>query len=224
MSDDTAEYFIDRPSLSPVLATLYVAGMFHGRSRFIDVGCGKGIDCLSLSSIGYRSVYGVDDEPDFLDTARDRARQLGLSRRVKWHLGKLPQCLSRYRDGFFDVVIDTLTYTNVCAAGNPTGEENKEVAQEYSAQLRRITSESGVLVLSIRSDADYRFTRLDPSEEISVELLQYFNFNRCIFSHIPDVVESRSVIDSNALTHGGLLAGHVGVIITIGTPKKSVSS
>ena len=47
----------------------------------VDFGCGSGVDSVEMAQRGARKVIGIDIQEEFLSTARERAKQFGVSDR-----------------------------------------------------------------------------------------------------------------------------------------------
>lgn len=56
-------------------------------SRVLDLGCGKGAAALAIAAERGAQVLGVDGIDDFIEHARGRAEQLGLSSRCQFEVG-----------------------------------------------------------------------------------------------------------------------------------------
>src|SRR5262245_11074212 len=85
--------------------TLRLAGLAPGM-RVLDVGCGAGdVSFLAAKLIGATgSVLGVDQNPDTINLAKDRAKAAGLAN-VSFELGDITQL--KY-ESTFDAVIGRL--------------------------------------------------------------------------------------------------------------------
>src|SRR5262249_55824960 len=66
MAESFPIMYTGRPSASPVLAGLILAGVIRRSHAILDLGCGDGTDCFALAAWGARRVDGLEwDEEAF---------------------------------------------------------------------------------------------------------------------------------------------------------------
>ena len=129
-----------RPGLSPAIAALIARGDIEKDDVVLDVGCGKGTDCLLLARWGFRHIVGVDPDAGAIRIARSRATRLRLGRRVRFIVGdveNLPPDMARRS---VDIVLHTLVGNNL--------------ESEHNAHFKAIAAAmkpKGMLVMSIRT-------------------------------------------------------------------------
>jgi ribosomal protein L11 methyltransferase len=61
--------------------------------RVVDAGCGSGILALSASLLGFRDVYGFDNDPEAIRVSLENAQLNGLHNRVRFAAMGLPEGL-----------------------------------------------------------------------------------------------------------------------------------
>lgn len=108
---------------------------FTPSTHVLDVSSGKGVfACLYAKEFGSR-ITGLEFNPHFVDLARKRAQEEGVTDKVEFKVGdsrKLP-----FQDNEFDVVI------NECAVGLTAINAPQRVLDE----MARVTKPSGTLVI-----------------------------------------------------------------------------
>ena len=105
-------------------------------SRLLDLGCGTGLDAVSLASAGYR-VTAIDWSVEMVRRTKDRSIQTNLQDRVEvMHLGF--HQLDEFSSGYFDGLYSDLGPLN-CAAN----------IEELAASLARILKPDGRLIASV---------------------------------------------------------------------------
>ena len=103
LSDKRA--LIPRPETEQ-LVELILAQKIQPR-RILEIGVGSGVIALSLAAkFPEAAVEAVDISPDALDLARQNAEKLGLSERIRFHLGHLLNPV----EGEFDLIVANLPY------------------------------------------------------------------------------------------------------------------
>ena len=90
---------------SPELAVemLRPLGLHPAETRVLDLGCGKGAMAVTLAKEFGFSALGIDACDVFLDEARDKAEEQGVSRLCRFEQGDLRKYVGQDRD--FGVVI-----------------------------------------------------------------------------------------------------------------------
>lgn len=101
-----------KPSPSPLLAGLALAGVIGPGDRVLDVGCGTGTDALGLAAWGVRRVTGLDVSAKAIGIARRRAARAKRPR-PKFLVGDFADIPRIFRRGAFDVVLDTMCSNNL---------------------------------------------------------------------------------------------------------------
>lgn len=100
---------------------------FPHKGRVLDLGCGNGTVALQMAKKGYE-VYGIDVSKEAIDWALEIALKEGNE--VAFSVGSVVD-LSRYEDGFFDVVIDSNCLHCIL------GDDREKVLSEVSRVLKR---------------------------------------------------------------------------------------
>jgi SAM-dependent methyltransferase len=172
--------YFGRPSISPVIAGLFAAGLIKKRHAVLDAGCGTGTDCLTLASWGVRRVVGIDDENADLARAHERLVRLHRKRgiyaqRVEWHFASVTERHACFPNRTFDVVLDSLLFNNL----------SPRAGAAYLRQLARITKPGALLVMQYRSD-DPKYGRVSrrvmpqtfhryfsPGDLVTTDLVEY---------------------------------------------------
>jgi release factor glutamine methyltransferase len=96
---------IPRPETEQ-LVELILAEKLHPR-RILEIGVGSGVIALSLAAkFPEAAVEAVDISPDALELARLNAEKIGLSERIRFHLGHLMSPV----EGEFDLIVANLPY------------------------------------------------------------------------------------------------------------------
>ena len=129
-----------RPGLSPAIAALIARGDIAKDDVILDVGCGKGTDCLLLARWGFKRVVGVDPDAGAIRIARSRATRLRLGRRVRFIAGDVEDLPPDLAHKGVDVVLHTLVGNNL---------ESEHHA--HFAAIARALRPKGMLVMSIRT-------------------------------------------------------------------------
>ena len=82
-------------------------------SCILDVGCGPGsITCDFAALVPHGHVVGVDIDPAVVDSARQRARRMGLNN-IEFRVGDIVEGLTDFQDGKFDTVFCHQLLTHV---------------------------------------------------------------------------------------------------------------
>lgn len=110
--DDPALAWIGRPSVSHELAHLVAEGSLARTHRILEVGCGRGLDLVTLASWGFRKLHGLDYNRAELRVAKARERRALGKRVVQWEAGTLA-ALERYPEARFDLVYDVFLLSNL---------------------------------------------------------------------------------------------------------------
>lgn len=117
-------------------------------SAALDVGCGTARNSLHLAALGVQ-VTGFDASREALRLARERFEQApsGLASRVTLRHGRIEDGLPA-SDGSIDLVLDLFVSKHLV---------DEAARAAYRAELRRVLSPSGVLLLSLagRDDGYY---------------------------------------------------------------------
>jgi len=146
-----------RPSISPVVAGLFAAGLIKKSHSVLDAGCGTGTDCLTLASWGVRRVVGLDEHEASLKQAKQHLRRLenrlqGEMGEVEWHLGSVTKNHGYFADESFDVILDTLLYNNL----------TPQARTAYLKQSARILKPGGLFIIQYRESQASRFGIVPP--------------------------------------------------------------
>lgn len=105
----------------------------HGaKGRVVDAGCGSGILALSAALLGYRDVWGFDNDPEAVRVSEENAALNDLSGRVRFHVGDLVTGLAA-QVGQADVLL-----ANIQA----------DVLMRFARELVAAVAPGGTLVLS----------------------------------------------------------------------------
>lgn len=163
--------FYSRPSISPLIAGLFAAGLIKRRHAVLDAGCGTGTDCLTLVSWGIRRVVGIDRDTDFLrarhQAAIRRAEALPKRHRssqsIEFHYDLVTREHAHLRDRSFDVVLDSLLFNNL----------SPKAAALYLAQVARVLKPGGLFVIQYRS-SDPRFGVQPPHRSLPPTFARFF--------------------------------------------------
>ena len=84
--------------------------------RAVDLGCGTGATAIYLAQQGFESI-GIDFSAIALRTARERARAVGMDRRVRFVEGDLTASKIPGVEGPFDLLVDYGTLDDLDPAG-----------------------------------------------------------------------------------------------------------
>jgi SAM-dependent methyltransferase len=138
--------YFGRPSISPVIAGLFAAGLIKRKHSVLDAGCGTGTDCLTLASWGVRRVVGLDEASDALVQAHKHLLRLDrkgkiYSEKVEWHFGSVTENHKCFADGSFDIILDSLLFNNL----------SPRESASYLKQSARILKPAGLIVIQYRS-------------------------------------------------------------------------
>ncbi|MEM2930801.1 MAG: methyltransferase domain-containing protein [Thermoproteota archaeon] len=120
----------------------------------LDLCCGNGRVATSFAKKGFRAI-GVDISPVFVEDARARAGEFGVSERVDFICGDVRRLLSLMpKDACFDVV--TSVWTSI-------GYYDKSEDLAVFKQARRLTREGGILFIAETAHRDSLGLRFCPS-------------------------------------------------------------
>ncbi len=166
-----------RPSASPVIAGLFLAGVIGRRDAVLDLGCGDGTDCFALAAWGVRSVDGMEWDSDAFAKAERRlaafrARHgptlFGLDH-ITFHLGSATELHPCFGDEEYDVVVDTLLWNNI-SRGRP------HATPGYVRQAARVLRPGGLLVLHVREDL-HPFDVMPARQDLPSSFHRYFSMS-----------------------------------------------
>lgn len=139
----------------PQLAVVELVSNGELRSgRILDIGCGTGDDAIYLAKNGL-SVVGLDPKLDAVKTARAKAAR--QSAEVDFFVGNGGHLTDLFRDGEFDVVIDTGFFRTLSEP-----ERHKNVQQ-----VHRVLGNGGRYYLICFSEKEYNESarkRLSPED------------------------------------------------------------
>ncbi|MBO3841062.1 MAG: class I SAM-dependent methyltransferase [Candidatus Brockarchaeota archaeon] len=122
--------------------------------RILDLCCGNGRVAISFAKKGFTAV-GVDLSPMFIEDAKARARELGVSKRTSFICGDARKLLSLIpKDACFDVV--TSVWTSI-------GYYGKSEDLAVFKQARQLTRDGGILFIAETAHRDSLSLRLCPS-------------------------------------------------------------
>ncbi|MCX8183628.1 MAG: class I SAM-dependent methyltransferase [Crenarchaeota archaeon] len=122
--------------------------------RILDLCCGNGRIAISFAKKGFRAV-GIDLSPTFIEDAKARARELGVSKMTHFICGdvrRLPSLVPS--DVYFDVV--TSVWTSI-------GYYDKSEDLVVFKQARQLTREGGILFIAETTHRDSVSLRFCPS-------------------------------------------------------------
>jgi len=108
-------------------------------AKVLDVPCGIGRHSVALADLGYE-VVGVDLSPEFIERARELAKERGVAGGCDFRVGdmrRIGDLLEGY-EGRFDAVI--VLYTSI-------GYYDEDTDREFLAQLHGLAAPGGVLVV-----------------------------------------------------------------------------
>lgn len=143
----------------PVLVELEASGAFSG--KILDVGCGLGENALFLTERGYQ-VTGVDNAPNGLAQARERARERGFE--IDFVDDDATTLRTLTQD--FDMVLDSALYHCLPA----------ESRADYAAALHRVTRPGAVLRLFCFADTEPAAVPMPVSQrDLRENLGEYWN-------------------------------------------------
>jgi len=77
-------------------------------AKILEVGCGNGRIVVNLAKHGYRTV-GVDISPIFIDDAKQKAREYGVSDKTKFYVGDARYLTRLLSNEKFDVILSVWT-------------------------------------------------------------------------------------------------------------------
>jgi ubiquinone/menaquinone biosynthesis C-methylase UbiE len=107
--------------------------------RILDLCCGNGRVAITFAKKGFRAV-GIDFSPMFIEDAKEKARELGVSKRTSFICGDARRLLSLVpKDAFFDVV--TSVWTSI-------GYYSKDEDLSVFKQARKLTRDGGILFIA----------------------------------------------------------------------------
>jgi ubiquinone/menaquinone biosynthesis C-methylase UbiE len=192
--------YFGRPSISPVIAGLFSAGLIKRGHAILDAGCGTGTDCLTLASWGVRRVVGLDERSDDLERAHKRLLRLSRERgefadRVEWHFGSVTEEHVCFDDGSFDVVLDSLLFNNL----------TPRASAAYLKQSARIMKPGGLLVIQYRSD-DPKYGTVPRHRAMPATFERYF--------------EAGEIVTTDLVEYGSASGGAKRVRVTVVTARR----
>jgi SAM-dependent methyltransferase len=182
-----ADYYF-RPSISPLIAGLFAAGLIMRRHAVLDAGCGTGTDCLTLLSWGIRRVVGIDLDDDYY---RARHREVlraayRLTRRnrgaqtIEFHYDPVTRRHAHLRDRSFDVVLDSLLFNNL----------SPNAGALYLQQVARVLKPGGLFVIQCRS-SDPRFGVLPARRRLPPTFEKFFRASGLVTTDLVEYSKSR---------------------------------
>lgn len=122
--------------------------------RVLDLCCGNGRVAISFAKKGFTAV-GIDLSPTFIEDAKARARELGVSKKVDFICGDVRRLLSLVpKDSCFNVV--TSVWTSI-------GYYDKSEELEVFKQARQLTGDGGILFIAETAHRDSVSLRFCPS-------------------------------------------------------------
>jgi ubiquinone/menaquinone biosynthesis C-methylase UbiE len=120
---------------SPAVVAAMTARHVSTDARILDAGCGTGLLGLLLRALCYRQITGIDMNEDMMTIARARDVY------ARCHVMVLGERLD-FTDGHFTAVVASGVFT----AGH--------APPEAIAELRRIVTPGGMIVLGLRADGE----------------------------------------------------------------------
>jgi 2-polyprenyl-3-methyl-5-hydroxy-6-metoxy-1,4-benzoquinol methylase len=107
--------------------------------RVLDAACGLGYGSYALAELSKASkITGVDGSDYGVDYARENF--CPLSSKLDFFVGYLPECLAKYPDGHFDVIVSFETLEHV------------EHPEALLTEFHRLLSPGGRIVVSVPND------------------------------------------------------------------------
>ncbi|KYQ66677.1 hypothetical protein AXH09_26675 [Pseudomonas aeruginosa] len=107
--------------------------------RVLDAACGLGYGSYALAELSKASkITGVDGSDYGVDYARENF--CSLSPKLDFFAGYLPECLAKYPDGHFDVIVSFETLEHV------------EHPEALLTEFHRLLSPGGRIVVSVPND------------------------------------------------------------------------
>lgn len=114
----TSAVLIPRPETELLVEAGLEAVRGSARPTMIDVGTGSGCIALSLASeLPEAAVHAIDLSAEALAVAKDNARRLGLTDRVRFHQGDLLEPVWHLR-GSIDLVVSNPPYVDATEAAS----------------------------------------------------------------------------------------------------------
>ena len=110
-------------------------GQVPAGGAVIDVGCGSGILAIAALKLGAGRAYGVDTDPQAIETARENALANGVSDQIELAVGSMEEIQS----GIFPLRQAPLVLANIIAP---------VLLQLLEAGLGDLVAPGGVLILS----------------------------------------------------------------------------
>jgi 2-polyprenyl-3-methyl-5-hydroxy-6-metoxy-1,4-benzoquinol methylase len=77
-------------------------------ANIIDVGCGNGRILVNLALKGYKNLFGVDISPIFIEDAKKKMQQYGVSN-IKYFVADARDIDKTFQDYRFDVILSVWT-------------------------------------------------------------------------------------------------------------------
>lgn len=167
-----------RPSVSPVLTGLFTGGVLHRKQRVLDIGCGSGVDAVTLAAWGWDCVVGIDRNAVKVAQARRRATRYGLSEWAQFKVCDVRELRERCEPNFFDVVIDSLCWNNVHAT-------NPNATPSFVRNLFWVLKPGGLLVLQART-ANHPLASVPARHALPSSFERYFAMSNVVTTHLAE--------------------------------------
>ncbi len=125
----------------------YLAEKGYRNAKILDIGCGTGRIALPLASMGF-NVVGIDISPSYIEIAKRRAEELGVSNRaifIVCDAREIEKCVREYAP--FDVFL--FVWTTVL------GYYDEETDQRILKQLANLAHENSLLIVADTASKDF---------------------------------------------------------------------
>lgn len=122
-----------------VVRYLWAEKFVRQGDRVLDAACGLGYGSYALAELSKaKAITGVDGSEYAIDYARENF--CPLTAKLDFSAGYLPECLEKYPDGYFDVIVSFETLEHV------------EHPETLLKEFHRLLSPGGRIVVSVPND------------------------------------------------------------------------
>lgn len=167
-----------RPSVSPVLTGLFACGVLRREQRVLDVGCGSGVDAVTLGAWGWEYVFGIDRSAVKIAQARRRATRCGVGEWVRFAVCDVSELRERCEQDFFDVVVDSLCWNNVHAT-------SPHATPPFVRNLFWALKPGGMLILQSRT-ANHPLASVPGHKALPPSFDRYFELSNVVTTHFAE--------------------------------------